>query len=263
MSWSTGLRLATGTTTIIRVGPLPEIDRRTAGRAMLLTPLAVVPVALIAAAATFAAGRTGLPQVACGAVGLAVLAIGSRAMHLDGLADTVDGLGGGWTKERALEIMRRGDVGPMGVVALLLVLLIQAACLGAVSVDARGALVAFLAICLSRGATGVVALRRFPPARPDGLGSLVAGSVTTMAAAASVLLQVVVLTAATWWWQCADGMPHRWWLGTLAAIAVSAGAYLVAVVAARRLGGVTGDVFGAAVEVGLVIGIAVLAGGST
>ena len=48
---------------------------------------------------------------------VAVLAFGTRAMHLDGLADTVDGLGSGWDRERALAIMARGDVGPMGVVA--------------------------------------------------------------------------------------------------------------------------------------------------
>ena len=56
-----------------------------------------------------------------------VLALGSRAMHLDGLADTVDGLGSGWDRKRALQVMRLGDIGAMGAVALVIVIGLQAA----------------------------------------------------------------------------------------------------------------------------------------
>ena len=68
----------------------------------------------------------GLPPLAVGLLVVGCLALGSRALHLDGLADTVDGFGAGWTAERSLMVMRRGDVGPMGVVALIVVLGLQA-----------------------------------------------------------------------------------------------------------------------------------------
>ena len=82
------------------------------------------------------AGRTGWPPLLAGLVVVAVLALGTRALHLDGLADTVDGLGSGRDRERSLEIMRRGDVGPMGVIALLLVLGGQAAAASVLVSDA-------------------------------------------------------------------------------------------------------------------------------
>ena len=94
---------------------------------MIIAPLAVLPVAL-----GRGDRRAGWPRWPAGpvwCVGLsvvAVLAVGTRALHLDGLADTVDGFGSGWDRERALAVMRRGDIGPMGVTALVLVLGLQA-----------------------------------------------------------------------------------------------------------------------------------------
>ena len=65
------------------------------------------------------ARTAGLPPLAVGLLVVGGLALGSRALHLDGLADTVDGFGSGWTGT-LLMVMRRGDVGPMGVVALIM-----------------------------------------------------------------------------------------------------------------------------------------------
>ena len=72
-------------------------------------------------------------------------------MHLDGLADVVDGLGAGWDRERALEVMRRGDMGPMGAAAIVLVLLVQAAAVAHLLGEGwRGALVVAALVAASR-----------------------------------------------------------------------------------------------------------------
>ena len=118
--WSDGLRLAVGTLTVIPSGPV-EVSPASARAAMLLAPAATLPLAVAAGGAT-ATPSLGVPPSIAAVLVLVVLAVGSRALHLDGLADTVDALGGGWTRERALTILRSGDVGPMGVVALVLVL---------------------------------------------------------------------------------------------------------------------------------------------
>ena len=122
-----GLRLAVGTLTVLPSGPVTT-SRPVAGAAMALAPLAVLPLALAVLAVASGGSALGLPPLVVATLVVAVLAVGTRAMHLDGLADTVDGLGGGWTRERVLEIMRTGDVGPMGVVALVLTLLLQVSC---------------------------------------------------------------------------------------------------------------------------------------
>ena len=174
------------------------------------------------------------------------LAAGTRALHLDGLADTVDGLGSGGPAERALAIMRRGDIGPMGVVALILVLGIQSVALAAVVDGPRGAVAAGLVVCCSRAALAVACRRGVPAARKDGLGVTVAASVSVLAAAAIWLAATAVLIGAA-------ALLGRWWLGIIAG-AVSLGAVMILVnLAVNRLGGITGDVLGAAVEIAFSI----------
>src|SRR5699024_4511702 len=105
---------------------------------------------------------------------IALLTTGNRAMHMDGLADTVDGLTASYGRERALEVMRASDVGPAGVVALVLVLLTQATALAAVAVRPYGWLLVGLSVCGSRAALSISCRRGVPSARPDGLGNAVA-----------------------------------------------------------------------------------------
>ena len=124
------LRLSVGTLTIVPSGAIVEIDRHTAARAMIIAPLAVLPLAAAVALVGWLGRTAGLPPLAVGLLVVGGLALGSRALHLDGLADTVDGFGSGWSAERSLMVMRRGDVGPMGVVALIVVLGLQAVSIG-------------------------------------------------------------------------------------------------------------------------------------
>ena len=110
-------------------------------------------------------GRTaGLPSLAVGLLVVGGLALGSRALHLDGLADTVDGFGSGWTAERSLMVMRRGDVGPMGVVALIIVIGLQAVAVGELVQGLPGALLVGVVVCCSRAALCLTCVRGVPAA---------------------------------------------------------------------------------------------------
>ena len=240
------LRLAVGTLTVLPTGPV-TVDRATARGAMLLAPVAVLPLGLLVALATGAAERLGWPLLVVGLVGVAALALGTRALHLDGLADTVDGLGSGWDRERALAVMQRGDVGPMGVVALVVVLGVQAAAMGALVTDMASALALGVLVCCSRCALAVACRVGVAAARPTGLGAAVAGSVP-VAAAVAVQALVAVVIAGLWTWRGGG-----WAAGLLTAVAAAGAAALLVGWCGRRLGGVTGDVLGAVIEVALTV----------
>jgi adenosylcobinamide-GDP ribazoletransferase len=214
---------------------------------MLLAPLAVLPLGLVAALVGGLGGALSLPGPAVGLLVVAALALGTRALHLDGLADTVDGLGTGWDRERALEVMRRGDIGPMGVVALVLVLGLQAVAAGAVVTGWSSALGLAVLVCCSRASLTVVCRSGVPAARPSGLGAAVAGTVP-LAALVGVWIGVGAALALSW--SLLGGSATAGLL--TAALALVAVAVLVRR-CVRRLGGVTGDVMGAVVEVTLTV----------
>lgn len=249
-----GWRLAVGTLTILPVAPPERVDAEVASRAALLAPLAFASVALGVGAVGWGLSLV-LPDAVAALLAVGLVAWLTRAIHLDGLADTADGLGSGRPAERALEIMRRGDVGPMGVVALIVVLGLQVLAGAAVLGRPWGWSAFALALCAGRGALVIAARRGIPPARPDGLGAVFAGSVPVPAAAAVWAGLAALLAASAW----LAGIP--WWQGVLAA-AVGAGlaTYLVRL-ATRRLGGITGDVLGATVELTAAGVLVVLAGG--
>lgn len=246
MSWASAWRLAVGTLTVIPVRPPDVVDRTVAGRAMALAPLAVLPLAVVAAGSGWLAARTGWPSLLAGLVVVAALVLGTRALHLDGLADTVDGLGSGRDRERSLEIMRRGDVGPMGVIALLLVLGGQAVAASVLVVDVDGAALLVVLIAASRTSLSVGCRVGVPAARAGGLGSAVAGSVSALVLIGSWVVTgaVVVILAAS------AGV--TWWIGLLAVVLGAGVAFGVVRLAVRRLGGITGDVLGATVELTLL-----------
>lgn len=188
------------------------------------------------------------------ALSVTSLAVLTRALHLDGLADLADGLGSGKPAAGALAIMRRSDIGPFGVVALVLLLLIQVSALARAQALGRGPEAIITAAVTARLAMTVACRRPVPAARPGGLGALVAGSVR--AAWAAVLVIAAVALAA--WAGLALGA--SWYLaaGVLAGLAVSVALTALAV---RRLGGITGDVLGALIETAATVTMVVAAMG--
>ncbi|GAA0400899.1 adenosylcobinamide-GDP ribazoletransferase [Micromonospora gifhornensis] len=234
-----GARLALTTFTVAPVRP-GRVDRATAGTAMALAPLVGALLAVPVAGVLLLLGSLTAPLVAA-AVAVTVSALLTRGLHLDGLADTVDALGSYRRGPAALEIMKKPDVGPFGVVALVLVLLMQVAALAEL-VDGPGpAILAAVVTASAAGRLGVtLACRRgVPAARPEGLGALVAGTVGPVALVAGIA--VVTLLAV-------PAVPDRPWQGPLAVLTALAVAAVLLRHLVRRLGGITGDVLGAGVE---------------
>jgi adenosylcobinamide-GDP ribazoletransferase len=253
-AWRDGLLLAIGTLTVLRVPPPRLVDRAAAGVAMALAPAAGVLAALPAAAAALLARAAGTGDAVAAVLALAVLAAVTGGLHLDGLADTVDGLAAARAgRDRALEVMRRGDAGPLGAAALVLVLLLQAAAL-ARALPGTGVVAVLVAAAAGRTALPVLCARGVPAARPGGLGAAVAGSVPRVAAVAVVVAVVGLAALAGAATEGAAGAAQ--WAGAVAA--GCAGGVLLAGRAARRVGGVTGDLLGAAVEAGTAAALVVL-----
>ena len=257
--WQAGLaapRDALGLFTILPVRAAPEIGRREAARAVLWLPAAGALLAVPAAGvllAVEAGGHSAPRRLLAAVLAIGVLALLTGGLHLDGLADTADGLGSRRPRDEALAIMRRSDVGPFGVAALLFTVLVQITALATVNPGWPAAGAVLLAAVTGRVA--VVLANGAPAAPPGGFGALVAAATTARArlAVAAAVLVVVAGTAAE---VAGPAAALR------AAVAVLVGllaAELLRRIAVRRLGGMTGDVFGALVEVAAATALLALA----
>ena len=212
-------------------------------------PLVGLVLGTVATGVGWAAARYADPLV--GAVlAVAVLAALTRGLHLDGLADTADGLGPLRGRENALAVMRAGDVGPFGVVTLVLTLLLQVACLAQLLGTDGGWLALPVATVAARVAMGRTGLTGTAIAAGSSLGQAVAGTVSRRWLAASAL--VVLVGAAVADVRLAVAVVLGWGAAELLRRRASA-----------RLGGVNGDVMGALGEVTATVTLlaaAVLAG---
>jgi adenosylcobinamide-GDP ribazoletransferase len=237
-----GWRMAIGTLTAFPTAPPRVVAPATARVAMLLGPVAAVPIAVVAGVLGWAASLM-LPSSVCAVLILGCFALGSRALHLDGLADTADGLTASYDRERALEIMRRGNTGPAGAATLVLVLLLQAVALTAVVARPWGVVVAVVLLCLARSSLLITCGAGIPAARPGGLGAVVAGVVPRSSAVVAGSCATAVAAGALQ----LSGRP--WWQGLLAVLLAAAAVLALTLRCRRRFGGITGDVLGAGIEI--------------
>ncbi|HET7900166.1 MAG TPA: adenosylcobinamide-GDP ribazoletransferase [Candidatus Nanopelagicales bacterium] len=251
------LRLALGTLTAIRVPAPRTVDRRTSGRAMLLAPfvgtlLALLAGVVIAAVRIFATAERPASTVdlLAAVLGITVLALLTRGLHLDGLADLADATGvkgvGDAARERRLAVMREPAVGAFGVAAMVLTVLLQVTALTECSVAHYGTVALLTAVTSSRLAATWACTVGVPSARPEGLGALVSGSVSRRAALAVTV--VVLLGAAALGRFDDDGTLQMSGTLVVAALVALAVGWFVRRRAERLLGGVTGDVLGAIIE---------------
>ncbi|MFD8983526.1 adenosylcobinamide-GDP ribazoletransferase, partial [Streptomyces sp. NPDC059564] len=194
-SFRDGIRFAFGTLSVLPAR-ITRWDRPAARSGMACAPLVGLVLGLLAAAAGTVLLVLGGGPLLAAAVTVAVPAALTRGLHLDGLADTADGLGSAKPAEDALRIMKQSDIGPFGVISLLVVFLVQVAALADIYADgwAPGALATVLAAVTARLAMTLASRAGVPAARPEGLGAAVAGVVPRRAAAA-VAAGVVVAAA--------------------------------------------------------------------
>ena len=268
----TGLRLSV---TLLTVIPLRGAGRRAGDDTAAALPRADVAAAMgwapavglllgvIASAVLLVADHPlGTGPLTASGLAIGLLALLSRGLHLDGLADLADGLASGKPAPAALDIMRRSDIGPLGTVTLIMTLLIQVAALSHAESagPGRGPAALIAAVVTGRLALTWACRRGVPAARPDGLGALVAGTVppaipivTTLATVAAAVTAVVISATMI-------GEPLGWTL-PLAVVAGLGAAFVVQRHAVRRLGGITGDVLGALVEVSATVTLVVAAMG--
>ncbi|MCR8826315.1 adenosylcobinamide-GDP ribazoletransferase [Pseudosulfitobacter koreensis] len=226
--------------------PLPHAPKAAFARQAQATwafPLAGLVVGLIAAAVGWLCMAMGLPAPVTGGVMLATLIVTTGAMHEDGLADTADGLWGGYDAARRLEIMKDSHIGTYGVLALGLGLGLRWMVLSATLAVGMGPMIA--AAVLSRGLLPAL-MAWVPHARRTGLSHHVGRPEGRVALAALGLAAVLAVVFA--------GFGVIWAL-VLASLAVAA----LAAVARRKIGGQTGDILGAAQQLAeLVILLALM-----
>ncbi|WP_289041670.1 adenosylcobinamide-GDP ribazoletransferase [uncultured Aliiroseovarius sp.] len=218
---------------------------RRGGRSAWAWPLVGVIPAGLGALAGFAALTFGAPVLWAAALMLVVQVMITGALHEDGLADTADGLWGGTTRARRLEIMKDSHIGTYGVIALVLSLLLRVAAL-MVILPADGAFWAIVVAGIVSRAPMVALAATMSKARPGGLShavGLVPGRTAWLAVGLSTVCALVLTPYAV--------------LGLLFWCAL--GGAVVAVSAARKIGGQTGDVLGASQQVAEIAALAVFA----
>lgn len=239
-----GPRNALSLFTVIPAGTGLSLEPPDAVRAVLWMP--GVGLLLGALGGLVLAGTgdgSGARRLLGAVLALALVALLTGALHLDGLADTADGLGSRRPAAAALDIMRKSDIGPMGVAALVLVLLIQVTALASVPSPLTAGLAFALAQVTSRVA--VVLATASPAARPGGFGALIAGQTSALSRGLSVALLAIAVLAAGFGLGGA-GLAVRGLIAAATGLLAGTGMRLLAV---RKLGGTTGDVFGAVVEI--------------
>ena len=191
-------------------------------------PLVGLAVAVLAGAVGWGAYLLGATPPVAAMLVLLVQVMATGALHEDGLADMADGVWGGFTRERRLEIMRDSRIGTYGVIALVLSLTLRWSLIATAMIQ-MDALVPVIAAVVSR-ATMAAAMRWLPPARTDGL-SRSAGVPSAGGVAGAAGIACVALAFGGWGGLLAGAL----------VLAVTAG---LCILARRKIGGQTGDVLG-------------------
>lgn len=182
---------------------------------------------------------SGLPLAALGYV--LALALLTGGFHLDGLADTFDGIFSARTREKMLEIMRDSRLGTHGGLALIFVLFAKVLLVSELSLRGNNMLGVLAGASVAGRAACVMLMYRQKYARESGMGNLFIGKVSGMQTAVTLacgaLLCVLLVPVAGIW-----------------AFAITLAAMMAFAWALRRtLGGHTGDTLGAAIELGEVV----------
>lgn len=233
-----GLVLAFSWLTVLPVRGPNNVDRHSAGRAIVFAPIVGFALGGICAGLLWVSVVAGFSPLLGGLIGVAAAALLTRGMHLDGLADTADGLGCYGPPERAREVMKSGSAGPFGVAAIALVLAVQAASLGQLAQQHLWWAIVIVPV-IGRVSVVLACRTGVDAAAPSGFGALVAGTQSTAARALWIVAALGISVFAQ------AGRP---WQGPLVVVAVLALGVVLTRHCVRRFGGLSGDVLGAGIE---------------
>lgn len=220
---------------------------RPLGRAVwAFAPVGII-VGSMGGISLWAASNFGLHPLTCALIALGVIAMATGALHDDGLADLVDGFGGGTDAKAKLAIMKDSRIGGFGVLALIFSVGLKVSALATLLGPGMAAATLVAAATLSRAAMPLIALA-LEPARKDGLGTMM-GKPCKLQVGIGLGLALVV---------CLICLPLK---GALLGFVIAlAGVALLAVLTQRQIGGFTGDVLGAAQSVAEILFLLVAAG---
>jgi len=226
--------------------PMPDHTPRGAASAWAW-PLVGATLGALAAFSASVAQAFGLTPGLVAALVMGLLAALTGALHEDGLADTADGLFGGWTKERRLEIMKDSRIGTYGALALMLITIARWSALSALLTAGAGWPALIAAGAFSRVPMAVM-MATLPNARAEGLSHRV-GRPTLATAALAVALGLGVAVLAV------GGATLPMLMVTFIAT------FGLGLVARARIGGQSGDILGASQQLAELSVLAVLASG--
>lgn len=225
----TGLRVAIGFLTVL---PVPHGAWQPA-HAVAWYPLVGVALAAVAGPVAFGASEVASPPLAA-AITIAAWVALTGGLHLDGLADSADGAFAQVSRERRLAILRDVHHGTFAMLAIGVVLLLKYGGLAALDARAAAAAVA-LAIVTARGSLPFV-MRAFPGARPDGFGAESRAGATAGSVAFGLAVGIL------------GGVITFGFTGVSVALGAGVVAWVLGKWLCARLGGLTGDTYGAVVE---------------
>lgn len=233
--------------TILPIPYRQDEDMRQVARSSGYYPLAGLAIGTL----LYGVARLSLLLFPAGAAAALVVALWAGitgGLHLDGLSDLADGLGGGRTPEQRLEIMKDSRVGAFGAITLVLSILLKWSFLTIILAPQMPLKLLIIAPAVARLSV-LLAIPLYPTARPDGMGAFlkehitwrepVVGTITTLLASWIIL-----------------GIP-----GLILSTGAAGASIIGAVPVSRKLGGITGDVFGAIIERGEVIFLMAAAAG--
>lgn len=193
------LILAVGMFSIIPMPKVGNVEQNKLGKAVLFLPAVGLFVGMLSAIPGLVFKLVGLNNSIVAASALAGWALFTGGFHLDGLADTNDGLASRKSSEEALDIMKKHDIGPMGVATIVLVLLVDFAALSADTGYKFLVLVlAALAPMVGRGAGLLGTAKWVKPARAGGLGAVFIGQTTITGLVCGGLATLALAFVAGW-----------------------------------------------------------------
>jgi adenosylcobinamide-GDP ribazoletransferase len=233
-----GLRAAVALLTRVPVGGRADWAQSDLNLSVKWIPVVGGLIGLVVAVVYLALASV-VPALLASGVAVAAGVILTGAFHEDGLADTVDGFGGGADRDEVMRIMKDPTHGTFGVIALVMSLILRIAALSVVRPALAIAILPAVHALSRAGSIGLMAA--LPPATGDGSGAAHATPGLPRRVGVGALLAFLIGIVTVGWWAVAFAL----------LIFLAAGG--VGIAAARRIQGFTGDVLGAGEQVGEVI----------